>query len=220
MHFPCQPYLVAGSKQTPDGRKMWLKLHSIPGVEVKGLVRLDKEEDDDSQLDAIMQLGGELVGTSKFLNIFSFDVQPGNNELKPAIKNKLSQLYSDKYNLIGLETLLLNGKNNMLIKEILKEGLSESLKRGIKSVKRGSGEDGNKASPAPALHLMPTAGINVQKFTGQKHDFAAEVTALYGQPILKKEGNTTYYIKQNRVVAKYDNILDKGFVYSKNKLKA
>ena len=70
MHFPCQPYLVAGSKQTPDGRKMWLKLHSIPGVEVKGLVRLDKEEDDDSQLDAIMQLGGELVGTSKFLNIF------------------------------------------------------------------------------------------------------------------------------------------------------
>ena len=53
----------------------------------------------------------------------------------------------------------------------------------------------------PALHLMPTAGIKVQKFDGKKHDFAAAVSAQYGRPIIKKEGNKTYYLKQGRVVA-------------------
>ena len=74
-------------------------------------------------------------------------------------------------------------------------------------------------SKEPALHLMPTAGIKVQKFDGKKHDFAAAVSAQYGRPIIKKEGNKTYYLKQGRVVAKYDITLDKGFVYTSSKVK-
>jgi hypothetical protein len=102
--------LIAGSSQTLDGRKMWLKLHSIPGVEVKGLVKLDKDEEDDSKLNAIMQLGGDMVGSSRFYNLFAFDVEPGNNELKPTIKNKLSQLYSNQFSWKGVLFAKWNGK--------------------------------------------------------------------------------------------------------------
>ena len=40
--------LVSGTSQTPGGRRNWLSLASIPGVEVKGLVRLPTRDTDTS----------------------------------------------------------------------------------------------------------------------------------------------------------------------------
>ena len=94
--------LVAGDSQTPDGRKMWQKLYTIPGVEVFGVIEVESTEDDDSALDAVMQMGGEVVGTKKFeykesTHFIKFDVEPGKGELSPAIKTKLNKLYTDNY---------------------------------------------------------------------------------------------------------------------------
>lgn len=94
--------LIAGDSQTPDGRKMWQKLYTIPGVEVFGVIEVESTEDDDSALDAVMQMGGEVVGTKKFeykesTHFIKFDVEPGKGELSPAIKTKLNKLYTDEY---------------------------------------------------------------------------------------------------------------------------
>lgn len=90
--------LVAGPQQTPDGRKMWKKLNSIPGVEVKGLVEVKKDENRDKKLDDIMALGGDMVGSLDKYNFFEFDVVPGKDELAPAIKTSLSKLYGGETN--------------------------------------------------------------------------------------------------------------------------
>ena len=110
--------LIAGSEQTPGGRKNWMSLASIPGVEVKGFVQLENDEvnfnrkewpvgkqwdytakkaerDVDQIHDKLMQLGGQFLAKNKYNEYWAFDVMPGNGELKPAIKNSLSTLYSD-----------------------------------------------------------------------------------------------------------------------------
>ena len=122
--------LVSGSSQTPGGRKNWMSLAQIPGVEVKGLIYVDndiltpdklgKNDDDwykravakqhkemDSVTDTLMSLGGQFVGGNTRSNVggtyWAFDVMPGNGELSPAVKTKLSQIYSNDY---GNDTLL------------------------------------------------------------------------------------------------------------------
>lgn len=98
--------LVAGGEQTPGGRRNWVSLVNIPGVEVKGFVQLDDEEVNphdawadedkvDKTHDILMQLGGQFVGQNRFSEIWAFDVVPGRGELKPAIRTKLNQLYDD-----------------------------------------------------------------------------------------------------------------------------
>ena len=104
--------LIAGSEQTPGGRKNWMSLASIPGVEVKGFVQIDNEDvnfdpSNDGRLygstakqvdrahDMLMQLGGQFLSKDEWSEYWAFDVLPGNGELKPAIKNKLSILYSN-----------------------------------------------------------------------------------------------------------------------------
>ena len=95
--------LIAGISQTPDGRKMWKKLYTIPGVEVFGVIDIDSEEEDDSALDAVMQMGGEVIATKRSFGYnepshwIKFDVEPGKGELSPVIKTKLNKLYTDKY---------------------------------------------------------------------------------------------------------------------------
>lgn len=103
--------LIAGSEQTPGGRRNWMSLASIPGVEVKGFVQIDNEDvnfdpSNDGRLygstakqvdknhDMLMQLGGQFLSKNEWSEYWAFDVLPGNGELKPAIKNKLSTLYS------------------------------------------------------------------------------------------------------------------------------
>lgn len=96
--------LLAGSSQTPGGRQNWLSLTKIPGVIVRGYVMIqdknfnneDSSVEFDKFIDSIMAMGGEYLGNSPSgkLRYFSFDVEPGNGELQPAVKKQL-QLYSN-----------------------------------------------------------------------------------------------------------------------------
>lgn len=99
--------LIAGSAQTPGGRRNWLSLASIPGVEVKGVVQLGNRELDvrkrpsggtneyhvNKRIDNLMQLGGQFIGKDKYSTYWAFDVVTGNGQLEPAVKNSLSKLY-------------------------------------------------------------------------------------------------------------------------------
>jgi GNAT superfamily N-acetyltransferase len=111
--------LVAGNEQTPGGRRNWVSLTNIPGVEVKGFVQLDTDDVEfnpndwpdipgydtakkqrEKEVDAIhtniMKLGGQFIGKNKYAEYWAFDVLPGKGELAPAVKTSLSKLYSDR----------------------------------------------------------------------------------------------------------------------------
>jgi hypothetical protein len=107
--------LLAGTSQTPGGRRNWVSLASIPGVEMKGWVALDETEFDATErgwrntpakvnktIDTIMgQLGGQHIGKNSYgTDYFAFDVRPNTTgtELEAAVKTKLSQVYSSNYN--------------------------------------------------------------------------------------------------------------------------
>jgi hypothetical protein len=110
--------LLAGSSQTPGGRRNWLSLASIPGVEMKGYFSMDEEEIDpvaakgpysmttpaqvNKNIDIIMgQLGGQHMGKGRHDDeYFAFDVQPNTTgtELEAYVKSKLNQVYSSNYN--------------------------------------------------------------------------------------------------------------------------
>jgi len=108
--------LLAGTSQTPGGRRNWVSLASIPGVQMKGWISLDETELDASDrgwggaspakveknIDTIMgQLGGQHIGKNRYGDdYFAFDVQPNatGTELEAAVKTKLSQVYGGNYN--------------------------------------------------------------------------------------------------------------------------
>jgi ribosomal protein S18 acetylase RimI-like enzyme len=98
--------LISGDSQTPGGRRNWLSLASIPGVEIKGLLdlansQLEKSRQVDNTIDQLMQLGGQFVARDNNYTYWAFDVVPGNGQLTPAVKNKLSKLYGyDSTNLL------------------------------------------------------------------------------------------------------------------------
>ena len=121
--------LVAGSEQTPGGRKNWVSLTNIPGVEVKGFVQIyaddlnydlrneyddtgpfsgydrrssASEADIDKNHDMLMRLGGQFIAKNKWSEFWAFDVVPGRSELKPAIRTALNQLYDERQHGTGL----------------------------------------------------------------------------------------------------------------------
>jgi GNAT superfamily N-acetyltransferase len=93
--------LVAGGDQTEGGRRSWLSLANIPGVEVRGYIPISDSyfSDEDRTtlekkkiqrlVDNIMNMGGEYLGRSKNAHYFAFDVVPGTGELEPAVKKEL-----------------------------------------------------------------------------------------------------------------------------------
>jgi len=96
--------LMSGASQTPGGRRNWLSLSKIPGVEVQGWVAIsDREIDPDREggtatkrIDTLMgKLGAEYLGQSRKGNIhyFAYDVAPGQTEMEPVMKTSLSKLY-------------------------------------------------------------------------------------------------------------------------------
>jgi len=116
--------LLAGDSQTPGGRKNWLSLANIPGVEIKGYVvideadlktdrQIDKKLHDKFDIESIKRrnakaeerinilmskLGGQYMGSVDGDAIyFAFDVVPGTAELKPAVKTQLNTLYYSDY---------------------------------------------------------------------------------------------------------------------------
>lgn len=119
--------LLAGSSQTPGGRRNWLSLNQIPGVQMKGYVRVDdsdlktrdpsKENNQydrryvasqnkavENKIDTIMgKLGGEhigaLAGHYDSVHYFAFDVKPNTSkqELEAYVNTNLSKVYSGGY---------------------------------------------------------------------------------------------------------------------------
>jgi hypothetical protein len=104
--------LLAGSSQTPGGRRNWLSLSQIPGVEVQGWLKIDDDDLDpryDSgaakNIDTLMgKLGAQYLGKGarRGDHFFSFDVQPGRTgkELEAAVKTQLNQVYNENYNVM------------------------------------------------------------------------------------------------------------------------
>jgi hypothetical protein len=101
--------LLAGSSQTPGGRRNWLSLSQIPGVEVRGWLRIDDDDLDPRQvsgaeknIDTLMgRLGAQYLGKGAYRGhqFFSFDVQPGRTgkELEAVVKTQLNRLYNESY---------------------------------------------------------------------------------------------------------------------------
>jgi GNAT superfamily N-acetyltransferase len=116
--------LLAGSSQTPGGRRNWMSLSQIPGVQMKGYMSIDDEDlqtrdpatagrfDDkrwiarqnkvaEKSIDTIMgKLGGEYMGKNNYdSHYFAFDVEPNTTkqELKAYVDTNLSKVYSSGY---------------------------------------------------------------------------------------------------------------------------
>lgn len=119
--------LLAGSSQTPGGRRNWLSLSQIPGVQMKGYLRisdsdletrdtskLDRYDDKrwiasrnkaaENRIDTIMgKLGGEHIGQTKYgthgTHYFAFDVKPNTTkqELEAYVNTNLSKVYGGSY---------------------------------------------------------------------------------------------------------------------------
>lgn len=101
--------LVSGSAQTPAGRRNWVSLNKIPGVEVKGYVRIPASNiENEEVIDTLMgKLGAEYLGMA--VNIytgdnyfFSFDVRSNRSEteMRAMVNTALSDLYRNKNSLI------------------------------------------------------------------------------------------------------------------------
>ena len=116
--------LIAGSSQTPGGRRNWMSLSQIPGVQMKGYMRIEDEDlktrdpaaagrfDDkrwiarqnktvEKSIDTIMgKLGGEYIGKNSYdMHYFAFDVKPNTTkqELQAYVDTNLSKVYSSGY---------------------------------------------------------------------------------------------------------------------------
>ena len=113
--------LVAGDSQTPGGRRNWVSLSQIPGVEMKGYFSIDNDDletrdtknlgsfDDpnyvkwqnkkaEKTIDTIMStLGGQFIGKQGDALFFAFDVKPTTTgkELEAFVKTNLNKVYSD-----------------------------------------------------------------------------------------------------------------------------
>lgn len=106
--------LLAGDSQTPGGRRNWVSLSQIPGVEMMGYISVtpyDLETNPNQagalrakrnaqHIDTIMgQLGGQYIGKGKWGNhYFAFQVQPNatGKELEAAVKQKLATVYNER----------------------------------------------------------------------------------------------------------------------------
>lgn len=121
--------LLAGSSQTPGGRRNWVSLSQIPGVEMKGyfgvdsrdlrtadLSKIDTRWNDPSYvkyqnkqaektIDTIMgKLGGQYIGRTSEQEFFAFDVNPDTTgkELKAYIDTNLTKVYGNYDSSAGL----------------------------------------------------------------------------------------------------------------------
>lgn len=98
--------LLAGSVQSTGGRRNWVSLNRVSGVQVKGYIQVsDKSFDnsDSDQLsdiqDSIMNTGGQYIGNDRFNNhYFSFDVTSNDDlgELE-AVYHRAVKVYNDDY---------------------------------------------------------------------------------------------------------------------------
>lgn len=97
--------LISGADQTPGGRRNWLSLSQIPGVEIRGYIPVNDQSFDSADsnnenrqfnelIDSVMDMGGEYLGKGQHryygtTHYFAFDVVPGTGELEAAVKTRL-----------------------------------------------------------------------------------------------------------------------------------
>lgn len=97
--------LIAGSSQTPGGRRNWMSLSQIPGVQMKGYLKINDDSfnyrSGNREIDTIMgKLGGQYIGKNdRGIHYFAFDVRPNTTkqELQAYVDTKLSKVYSSDY---------------------------------------------------------------------------------------------------------------------------
>jgi hypothetical protein len=87
--------LVSGTMQSPGGRRNWLSLSKIPGVEVNGYISIDDHYFDSSspyirqilnkKIEAVMNSGAEYMGNVIDRHYFRFDVMGGDNQMKAVV---------------------------------------------------------------------------------------------------------------------------------------
>lgn len=112
--------LLAGSSQTPGGRRNWVSLASIPGVQMKGYISFEDDDLDtrpspysmttpakaNKNIDTIMgELGGQYIGKGRYEDeYFAFDVKPNTTgtELEAYVDTKLSKVYGGYNSSTGL----------------------------------------------------------------------------------------------------------------------
>jgi hypothetical protein len=112
--------LLAGTSQTPGGRKNWVSLASIPGVQMKGYISFEDDDLDtrrspysmttpakaNKNIDTIMgELGGQHIGRGRYEDeYFAFDVKPNTTgtELEAYVDTKLSKVYGGYNSSSGL----------------------------------------------------------------------------------------------------------------------
>ena len=100
-------WLMAGDSQTPGGRKAWVSLSSVPGVEVYGLLSVSNYElsnpiryndksmirNFDSLVDSLMEIGFNHIGQNPEYTFFIFPVKKGKGELVNAVKKAKFKIY-------------------------------------------------------------------------------------------------------------------------------
>lgn len=95
--------LVAGDMQTPGGRKNWVSLSKIPGVEVLGWVSINEATIDDGKIHALMgKLGAQHMGyvsnskRGSRDHYFWYEVTTNNTstEMEAKVKTELSKVYN------------------------------------------------------------------------------------------------------------------------------
>lgn len=119
--------LLAGSSQTPGGRRNWVSLSQIPGVQMKGYFGIDeydlrtvdaekaerwnksyiqaRNKQAEKTIDTIMgQLGGQYIGKTSDEVFFAFDVKPDTTgkELKAYVDTNLTKVYGGYNSSAGL----------------------------------------------------------------------------------------------------------------------
>lgn len=123
--------LVAGSSQTPGGRRNWVSISQIPGVEMKGYFGIDtvdlqaidtsklnprwddvewakrKNKQVNQTIDTIMgKLGGQFIGMNprNAREYFAFDVKPTTTgkELEAYVNTSLNKVYGNYNSNTGL----------------------------------------------------------------------------------------------------------------------
>jgi GNAT superfamily N-acetyltransferase len=101
-------WLMAGDSQTPGGRRNWITLNTIPGVEVDGLLMVPKEELDnpyrwgsdpdavrrfDRIVNSLMEIGFNHIGNNHDYDFFLFPIKQGKGELMTAVKKAKFRIY-------------------------------------------------------------------------------------------------------------------------------
>ena len=103
-------WIRSGGSQTPAGRRAWVRLNQIPGVQVEGLIEVEDDAFDDytadKLIDNLMQVGFNNIGEERadwrasspgrMNHFFTFPVRRGKGELVNAIRKAKFNTYGNR----------------------------------------------------------------------------------------------------------------------------